>query len=258
MASDDARPRSSLIVPLLFMLVGLGILLGLGFWQLERKAWKEGLIATLNAKLAAPASDLPTPEAWPGLTAERDEFTRVRLTATFLPGRDALVFTNGSPLRPDVKGIGYWVFTPARLADGRLIAINRGFVPEAQGSAARLPADAAPAPVDMVGALRWPEPRGAFTPADDLSRGMFFVRDIPAMAAALGWGDVPAVYIDLESPAPAGPGPRPGPLAVSLPNRHFEYAITWFGLAASLVAVFGFWVASRRRSRLPFPDGGAP
>jgi cytochrome oxidase assembly protein ShyY1 len=34
---------------------------------------------------------------------------------------------------------------------------------------------------------------------------------------------------------------------VKLRNDHLGYAITWFGLAASLLAVFGVWAVGRRR-----------
>jgi len=123
---------------------------------------------------------------------------------------------------------------------------------EGRHDSASLSAGLTGAPVEMVGALRWPEPRGLFTPADDAAHGTFFVRDIQAMAAARGWGPVPEVYIDLEAPAPAA-GPRPGPLAVALPNRHLEYAVTWFGLAAVLVLVLIFRVAGGRGQRNAAP-----
>ena len=112
------------------MLAALGVLVALGTWQLERKAWKDALIAELDAKLAAPPTDLPARERWQRLTAATDEFRRVAFPAEFLPGEEALVYSSGSSLRPDASGPGYWVFAPARLTGGSIVVVNRGFVPE--------------------------------------------------------------------------------------------------------------------------------
>ena len=74
-----------------FVAVALCVLVGLGTWQLERKAWKDALIAELETKLAAPPTDLPPRERWQRLTAATDEFRRVAFPAEFLPGAEALV-----------------------------------------------------------------------------------------------------------------------------------------------------------------------
>ncbi len=109
--------------------VGVAMLIGLGIWQLDRRVWKHHLIATLNAELAKPPQDLPPPTDWPQLKPQGHEFRRVSFPAEFLPGQEALVYSAGSALRPDVKGPGYWVFAPARLAGGSVVIVDRGFVP---------------------------------------------------------------------------------------------------------------------------------
>ncbi len=78
-----------LIVPGLFTIISLAILISLGSWQLQRKAWKEGLIATLNAQMAASPAPLPPPSQWPALTRDNSEFRRVTLRAEFDRGREA-------------------------------------------------------------------------------------------------------------------------------------------------------------------------
>ena len=69
------------------------------------------------------------------------------------------------------------------------------------------------------------------------------MRDPQTMAQVRGWGPVAPFYIDQEAPVPAGGLPRPGPLAVQLRNDHLGYALTWFGLAAALAAVFAVWAS---------------
>ena len=229
-------------------LILLAGLISLGIWQLERKVWKEGLIATLQQRLAVAPSGLPLPQRWPALDPAQDEYRRVAFTAELLPGEEALVFTSGSAFRPDVSGSGYWAFAPARLAGGGVVVVDRGFVPEGRQDKATRTAGAGGGRVDMVGVMRWPETPGWFMPAADLGHNLWFVRDPLAIAQTKKWGEVAPFYIELESPQPPGGLPRAGPLTVNLANDHLQYAITWFGLAAVLAIAFAFWARSRQRS----------
>ena len=228
----------------LIMLVCLAILIGLGVWQLQRKVWKENLIAAMTSRLDAPAQ--PLPQQWTNLTQDAGEFRHVAFTATFAPG-EALVYTPGSALRADIKGPGYFVFAPGKLADGRTVVVDRGFIPlDRKDKAARAQGEPQ-GPINVVGYLRWPESRGLFTPADDVKGTVWYLRDPAAMAAARHWGDVAPFYVDQEAPVPPGGLPAPGKIVVNLPDNHLQYAITWFGLGAALVGVYGFWVFGRFR-----------
>jgi surfeit locus 1 family protein len=242
------RLRAGLAVPTVFALVAFLTFVGLGTWQLQRKAWKEELIDTLEQRLSAAPVELPRRERWAGLDPADDEFRRVKFAATFVPGAEALVYAGSSALRSDVSGPGYWVLAPARLAAGGLVIVNRGFVPEGRQNPTTRAAGEISGAVDLVGALRWPEPRGAFSPADDPGRNLWFVRDPVAIAAAKGWGEVAPFIVELEAPQPPGGLPRAGALKVSLRNEHLQYAITWYGLAAVVVVMFAFWLAARRRA----------
>jgi surfeit locus 1 family protein len=237
------------ILAALLVVGALGALIALGTWQLERKAWKEELIARLDARLSAPPANLPARERWPRLDAAAEEFTRVAFPATFVRGEEAFVYASGSNLRLDVKEPGYWVFSPARLSGGSLVVVNRGFVPEGRRDAKTRAEGEPHGAVDIVGVMRWPETRGTFTPNDEPGKNLWFARDPAAMAKQKGWGNVAPFYIDQEEPASPGGLPRVGPLTVSLPNNHLQYAITWYGLAAVLVIVSLFVTFARRRER---------
>jgi surfeit locus 1 family protein len=235
-----AAPRKSLLIPGLFALVGLLVLLGLGTWQIERKAWKENLIETLTSRLGSEPGELPPPDYWPLLGPANAEFKRVRLNVNFPKSTDALVYTSGSALRDDVKGVGYFVFSPARLADGRSVVVNRGFAadrnyPQAEGTQ------------EIVGALRWPEASSLFVSDRDSAGATWFVRDHLAMAKAKGWGEVAPFYIEQESPVPPGGVPHPSKLNVRLRNDHLQYAVTWYSLAGVLVVIFAIWLRRQRR-----------
>jgi surfeit locus 1 family protein len=238
------------ILPAIVILGGLGVLIGLGTWQLDRKAWKEELIATLQSRLSAPPAHLPPRERWQRLDAAKDEFTRVEFPATFVPGEEALVYSSGSGLRPDATGPGYWVFSPARLTGGSLVVINRGFVPEGKQDGKTRPDGEPDGVVDIIGVMRWTEPRGTFTPNDEPAKNLWFARDPAAMAKAKNWGTIAPFYIDQEAPPAPGGLPRVGPLKANLPNNHLQYAVTWYGLAAVLVvASLLFWRSRRREAR---------
>jgi len=252
-AAAPGSLRYGVLVPSLAAAMAFAVLVSLGLWQLDRKAWKESLIATLEQRLAAAPVALPAPAEWPRLTAVQDEFLRVAMTAEFLNDREALVYTGGSTLREATGGPGYWVFAPARMAGDALVMVNRGFVPDGRQDSAARPGGQVAGPVDMVGVLRWPEQPGLFTPAGDPARNIWFVRDSAAMAAAKGIGAAP-FYVELESPEPPGGLPRTGRLHPNLPNNHFGYALTWLGLAAVLAGVYAAWLFGGWRKRHGIAD----
>lgn len=249
MAVGEDR-RGGVFGATLFALVCLAILIGLGVWQLDRKTWKENLIANLTERLAKPPEDLPPREDWSRLTADANEFRRVAFPAEFIDGEEALVYTAGSALRKDIKGPGYWVFAPARLTGGSVVLINRGFVPLDRKDPATRTEGAPHGVIDIVGVLRWPESRGLFTPADDAKGNVWYVRDAKAMADAKQWNVAAPFYIDQEAPLPPGGLPLPGKLEVHLPDNHLQYAVTWFGLALTLVGVYFVWLVKRLRRPL--------
>jgi surfeit locus 1 family protein len=135
---------------------------------------------------------------------------------------------------------------PARLVDGSIVVVNRGFVPEGrQNPNTRLQGQLSGA-IDIVGVMRWPEAPGLFQPTDDVAHDLFFGRDQGAIAAAKGWGPVAPFYVEQEAPPAPGGWPEVGRLQPILPNNHLQYALTWYALAVILVAVFGFRVLDRR------------
>lgn len=242
------RAGRGVLEPTIFAIVGLAFLIGLGIWQLDRKVWKENLIAALTARLERAPEDLPPRETWASLNPASEEFRRVGFPAEFLPGQEALVYSAGSAFRPDVKGPGYFVFAPARLAGGSIVVVDRGFVPIDHKDPATRTQGAGRGSVDIVGILRWPETRGLFTPAADAKDNVWYLRDIAAMAAAKHWTNVAPFYVEQESPLPPGGLPKPGKMVANLPDNHLQYAITWFGLALALTSIYLVWLI-RRLSR---------
>ena len=249
MSESPARRRSGILAPTVFTICIVAILIGLGLWQLDRKVWKENLIATLTMRFDHAPETLPSRAGWPQLLPAASEYIRVAFPAEFLDGEEALVYTAGSPLRPDVKGPGYWVFAPAELAGGGIVLVNRGFVNLDRKDVSTRPEGVPHGKIEITGVMRWPETRGLFTPADDVAHNVWYLRDLKAIATAKKWATAAPFYIDQEAPMPEGGWPKPGKLTVTLPNNHLQYAITWFGLALALAGVYIAWLAGRLRRR---------
>jgi cytochrome oxidase assembly protein ShyY1 len=234
-----------------FTLLMVALFVGLGVWQLQRRTEKHALIAALTERLAGAPEALPPPAQWSALNPARDEFRRVRFTAAYESGPDAMVYSSGSAVRDDISGPGTWAFMPARLPDGAIVVINAGFVQNTMQDrslenrvVARLVTSE---PVALTGYIRFPEKAGVLTPAENIAKRLWFTRDHFSMAYTLGWGEVAPFYIDLETPVPQSGIPKPGPLEVHLKDDHLQYAITWFGLAGAVVIAFGVWMRTQRR-----------
>jgi cytochrome oxidase assembly protein ShyY1 len=250
MTAISATPRG--IAGLgIFTLLTLALLIGLGVWQLQRRAEKHALIAQLTERLAAAPGAMPSAAQWSALTPGRDEFRRVRFSATYESRPDAMVYSSGSAIRDDISGPGTWAFLPARLPDGGTIVINTGFVQNTMQDRAQQDRAVTRlitgAPVTLTGYIRFPESAGALTPQENVARRLWFTRDHLVMATALDWGEVAPFYIDLETPVQENGIPKPGPLEVHLKDDHLQYAITWFGLAGAVLIAFGVWMWGQRR-----------
>ncbi len=224
--------------------VALAILLGLGTWQVKRAQWKADLIAAIAARAEAPPAPLPATAS-----EAEDEFRRVRFTATFDHAHEAQVYGSQPEARGRISGPGAWIFTPARTEDGRLVMVDRGFVPADRQDPARRPEGQLQGTVTIEGLLRWPEAGNLFTPADTPEKNLFFLRDHRAIATAKGLADPGPFYVQVVGAAPPGGLPQPALAMPKLPDNHFGYALTWYGLAATLVGVYLALFLSRRRAR---------
>lgn len=234
----------SLLWPGLATAIALAILVALGMWQLERLAWKESLIAQVGAR----AGGAPVPfETFRSRGGEEGlDYTPVSAMGRFRHDLAALVpynqpgATKGLPVR------GYLVFTPLIADTGSVTMVNRGFVPEERKDPASRPRGSPEGVVTVTGLLRTAEPSRWFLPADDPAQNLFFTRDPAAIARAKGL-TAPSLYIDADATPNPGGLPMGGQTQISFPNNHLSYAFTWFGLAATLVGVFGVFAARRLR-----------
>ncbi len=240
----------ALLIPGLFALAGFAVLLSLGFWQLERRVWKEELIARAETRSRAPVTPLSAESDWSKINAARDEYRRVTVSGSFRHEREALVFTVLSEPKGRFAGPGYWVLTPLETAGGAIVIVNRGFVPDDRREVATRREGAIAGPVMVTGLLRMPEPAFWFTPKNEPTRGAWYRRDPAEIAAAFGLARVAPVLIDADATPNPGGLPQGGETLLVFPNNHLGYALTWFGLAAALAGVFSVfaWQQLSQRS----------
>jgi surfeit locus 1 family protein len=212
----------------LSVVVALAILCGLGVWQLQRRVWKEDILARIAALKDAPPepAQVVLRRMPDGLSAD---YLRVELDCPNLESTPTLrlyALKDGQ--------IGDRVITACTVdaPPFRSLLVDRGYLADDQALAA-----ARPLSTHLVGVLRKGDKPGYFTPVRDQKTGRWYGRDIPAMAAALGVAGPAPIFLMLESPASAGP-PTPAALPGEIANRHLEYALTWFGLALALLGVY--------------------
>jgi len=234
--------------PTLLTAAMLPVLLGLGFWQVERLEWKRDLIANMTERMAADPVAVPDPESWAALDAAALEYLRVTLTGHFLHEHELHYFTQDEAGTP-----GYAVITPLVLANGAdsIVLVDRGFVPVAMKAPEARGERPSEGEVSLVGVLRTPRPRGTFDGADDPARNVWMVRDPLVMGTQLGLGPVAPFIVEAEPGPMSGPWPRAGRTRVDLPNNHLDYALTWFGLAAALIAIYLIYHRSQGRFGRP-------
>jgi surfeit locus 1 family protein len=226
------------------VVVGIALLCGflqLGFWQLQRRVWKLDLIERVTQRLRATPLAVPAPEQWPHINAGEHEYLAVQLQGQWL--NQHTVLTQASTL----LGAGYWVLTPLQDAHGRLVYVNRGFVPSDQRTQWQSLTNQTPLPapeiVTIEGLLRLNEPSGGFLRRNDPAQNRWFSRDVVAMAHTRQLPQAAPFFVDAGlpdlrtaqsadlPPNMQGPWPRPGLTVVKFANNHLVYAGTWFGLA---------------------------
>ena len=232
-------PTSGLLKLTFATLIGLGVLIGLGLWQLDRLEWKEGLIARIEARTERRPVSLERAIA---LTKElRDpSYYPVRVEGRFHHQRERYLYTISLDGQP-----GWHVITPLETVDGHVVLVDRGFVPDALRDPASRSEGQVEKVVTVTGLLRVPESPSLFVPDNDPDANQWFTRDLPAMARSMfpgGTVEVAPFFVEAgESEVPGG-WPKGGQTRLKFANSHLQYAITWFGLALCLVVIYGVYV----------------
>ncbi|WP_062011246.1 SURF1 family protein [Aureimonas sp. AU4] len=248
---DHSLSRRRRVVVGLIGLLGVVVLCSLGAWQVERLAWKNAIVAQIEERQRRPAITASELAAEDPQAAELD-YRAVSATGVFRhEGERAFLST--------FRGAAGWnIYTPLALDDGRLVFVNRGFVPYDRKDPTTRPEGQVTGRVEVEGLARpfATEKPGSFVPDNDPVGNVFFWRHLPDL---LQGQDVADAARFLPFVIDAGPGAAPGgypvggTTVVDIPNNHLQYAITWFGLAAVLAAMLLY--AAIRKAPAAGPNG---
>lgn len=240
MRPQDRPPRIWPIVTA--TAVAFVILMALGVWQVQRLHWKEDLLAKLATNAAAEPVSLAEVEQ--AAASGRDpEFMRVRFKASYRhDGWKKMISTFDG-------GQGWTILTPAASLDGYAVIVDRGRLP-----GQRLENfDKPEGEQDLLGVIRaHNKGQGMFDPNNDPATNQWYWWDVPAMIGSSG---LPAGLKPFPFVVQLLPGsvtaefPRPEEPRSDLSNNHLGYAITWFGLALTLLGVAGFYIHDIRKQR---------
>lgn len=236
--------RSNIIV-IICMVFGLAVLISLGTWQVNRLVWKEALIERVKERIASapvPLSEL----ADVGLKKENHEYKTVTVPGVFDHASEVYFFTTAK------GGASGWnVHTPMRLDDGRFIIVNRGFVPFELKDPVKRTIGLVEGEQRVEALLRFPlteRPLGSLENSPQTRE--FYWRNVQEMASVMsGNADqyLPVILDQLEVEVP-GTWPKGGTTITDFPNNHLQYAVTWYGLALTLLGVGGYFLVSRRQA----------
>jgi surfeit locus 1 family protein len=220
-------PFRRLLWPAFTTAIMLVLLIGLGTWQVHRLRWKEGILDAIDRAEAAPPVPLP-PDPAP--------FTKVAVTGT-LRGDLAVLYGIDARDGPTGPVMGAYLVEPLERQGAPPLMVDRGWIPSEHGGPPPEPVEQA----SVAGYVREPDQPGLFSPKDDPGGRRFYTLNPARIGAALGLADVAPFTLVAMGPARPGVLPVPAQALPRPPNNHLQYAITWYGLAVVLVAIFFTW-----------------
>ncbi len=220
-----------LFLPLFFGILGTAILLWLGFWQVSRLEWKEGVLAEIDRRIA------DAPVAIPAVpTEEADQFLSVTATG-LITDQEAHVLASSK-----TTGAIYRVVAAFETEEGRRVLLDRGWIKPPSKDEMRAPVKAT-----ITGNLLWPDERDGYTPENDVAGNIWFARDIAQLAEVL---NTEPVLVITRGTNETNPVVTPMPVtSTGIPNDHLQYAVTWFGLAFIWVVMTLYYLRRMRSDK---------
>lgn len=237
--------RKSTLAVLVFMIVGIAILCGLGTWQVKRLYWKEALIAKVEQRISLAPMAINNfldrqmlKDNWP--------YTPISAQGVFDHSKEVYFFTTSQ------KGRSGWnVHTPMLLDNGKYLIVNRGFVPYDMREPEKRAEGQVSGKQSITGFVRVPEKQkpNDFFPDNLPDKRELYWRDYNLFIELMGQGrEFIPFFVDAnEAPNPGG-WPKGGTTIISFPNNHLQYAVTWYGLALALFGVGSYFIYSRRQT----------
>jgi len=240
--------RFSTIALIVFMIIGIVILCGLGTWQVKRLYWKEDLIAKVEERTSLSAKPINAflngdviKANWP--------YHPITVEGIFDHSNEVYFFTTS------IEGRSGWnVHTPMLLDSGKYLIVNRGFV----SYDLRNPELRSEGQVDgrqsITGLIRVPETQKPNTwfPENNPQKRELYWRNLSAFENLMGkekGREFIQFFVDANDEPIRGGWPKGGTTIIAFSNSHLQYAVTWYGLALALFGVGSFFLYTRRQKQ---------
>jgi len=222
----------------LLVLATIVTMINLGFWQLRRLDQRQAFNALIEQRYDLPPE--PLDELLdPDIDPADIEWRPVTTSGTYLPDEVILIANRSQGGRAGLN-----VVVPMQIDDGRILLVNRGFIPLARETPPAVPASE----VEIVARLRQSQEKrlGQLSDASDGDLEIAQRVDIERLATQLP-GEVVPMYVDLIQSTPPELGGLPEPVAAPTlgEGNHLSYAVQWFIFS---IAVAVGWVLAVRRS----------
>lgn len=238
--------RISTFVIVASMIAGIIVLCGLGSWQVKRLYWKETLIAKVEQRTSLAPMEISNfldrqmvEDNWP--------YSPISAKGTYDHSKEVYFFTTSKEGRS-----GWNVHAPMLMDNGKYLIVNRGFVPFDMREPEKRAKGQVAGEQTIKGFVRVPEkekPNGWFPENNPDDRELYW-RDFNVFVDLMGKDQgrefVP-FFVDVDEASNPGGWPKGGTTIISFPNSHLQYAVTWYGLALSLLGVGSFFLYSRRQ-----------
>lgn len=225
----------------IFTLIGVVILCSLGTWQVQRLQWKTDLLAQIEKENAKNPFDHQFLNQ--DLTQEKEGiiFLRGFVEGRFLHEREIAV----GPRTYNGKS-GYHIFTPLKIRGEALtILVNRGWISYQGFENLQKPVNNQ---VSVAGSLRKPD-WNMFTPKNNPAQDRWFRLNTEEIAKAKDLQNLSPflLYAEAIKPPLSSEESNSGGLIFDATawqprNKHFQYALFWYGMGFVLILVYGFWL----------------
>ena len=216
----------------LFALAMVVLMVNLGFWQLRRLDDRR---ADNSAVAAAMSQDPADIAAYLDTLGPPPEHTAVAAAGTYLADAEVRIGNRSSGGQP-----GFWLATPLELADGRAVAVVRGWVPRRNAAGLDTRSPAPPAGDVVVAGLAFDSVAGGRVAQTAPGGTPEISRMDLARFEEVSGVDVEDVWIRLRAQSPPQPDglPEPVPDPDLGEGPHLSYAFQWFFFSAGAVVVY--------------------
>ena len=227
--------------PSIFSIFIFAILISFGTWQVKRLFWKEALIENyLTQSQSNPITDPAELEK-----SSINEFKSIGILGRFIHSNE--IYITGKTYEGNA---GFHVITPFIMENKKIVLINRGWVSESYKNPNKRKFSLTKGLVKLKGIIRYPQKKGYFVPENDGENGFWFtivpnqIFDFINIVSNKTINDyyIDALRVGEKLTLPIAVDGKP-----KFRNQHLSYAITWYGLALSLLFVYFSYHASSGR-----------